>query len=190
MHFCNYCKSAKFVTNVSLFVALGKQTYRLQEMPYSRGSQQVKSNMTTFHNCMVIVSKYGHYAIKCLVYYRSFLLVTMVYLYYTELTLYRLNKTISVRITLSEQVIFNQLSSEGSVISYRVFTGNCEKVPYHISGSIRYKFLNFLYLDYNSWTYITSNFQYLSRSFSFILVHRKNKTFSYQQSQLWKSNGK
>ena len=27
------------------------------------------------------------------------------------------------------------------------------------------KFLNFLYTDYHSWTYITTNFQYHSRSF-------------------------
>ena len=33
-------------------------------------------------------------------------------------------------------------------------TGNCEKVTYYISGSITHKFLNFLYLDYHSWTYI------------------------------------
>ena len=53
---------------------------------------------------------------------------------------------------------------------YRVFfTGNCGKVKYYISGSIAHKFLKFLYLlqyiDYHSWTYITTNFQYRSSSF-------------------------
>ena len=42
---------------------------------------------------------------------------------------------------------------------YRVFTGNCGKVTYYISRSISHKFLNFLYLDYHRWTYITTNFQ-------------------------------
>ena len=48
---------------------------------------------------------------------------------------------------------------------YRVFTYNCGKVAHSISGSITHIFLKFLYLDYNSRTYITTNFQYHSRSF-------------------------
>ena len=58
---------------------------------------------------------------------------------------------------------------------YRVFTGNCGKVTYYNSGSITYKFLKFLYLDYYSWTYITTNFQYHSRSFD--IRNAYNKTF-------------
>ena len=48
---------------------------------------------------------------------------------------------------------------------YRVFTGNCGKVTYYISGSITHKFLKVFCLDHRSWTYIASNFQYNSRSF-------------------------
>ena len=48
---------------------------------------------------------------------------------------------------------------------YRVFTGNCGKVTYYISGSIAHKFMKLLYLDYLSWTFITTHFQYHSRSF-------------------------
>ena len=42
---------------------------------------------------------------------------------------------------------------------YRVFTGNCGKVTYYISGSITHTFLQCLHQDYHSWTYITTNFQ-------------------------------
>ena len=59
-------------------------------------------------------------------------------------------------------------------------TDNCGKVTYYISGSITHIFLKFLYLDYHSWTYITTNFQYHSLSF-YIL---RNKTFSRQQT-IW-----
>ena len=45
-----------------------------------------------------------------------------------------------------------------------VFTGNCGKVTYYISGSIAYTFLKFLYLDCHSGTYITTYFQYYYRS--------------------------
>ena len=41
----------------------------------------------------------------------------------------------------------------------KVFTDNCRKVAYYISGSITHKYLKFLY--------ITTNFQYHSRSFDF-----------------------
>ena len=48
---------------------------------------------------------------------------------------------------------------------HRIFTGNCGKVTYYISGSITHKFMKFLYLDYHSWTCITTNFRYHSLSF-------------------------
>ena len=50
---------------------------------------------------------------------------------------------------------------------YRVFTGNCGKVTYYISGSITHTYLKFLYIDYHVVGHIciTTNFQYHSRSF-------------------------
>ena len=48
---------------------------------------------------------------------------------------------------------------------YRIFTGNCGKLEYYIAGSTTHKCLKFLYLDYHSWTNITTNFQYRSHSF-------------------------
>ena len=52
------------------------------------------------------------------------------------------------------------------IYSFKVFTGNCGKVTYYISGSITHKFLIFLYLDsIVGHNYITTNFQYHSRSF-------------------------
>ena len=39
-----------------------------------------------------------------------------------------------------------------------LLTGNCGKVMYYISGSITLRFLKFLYLDYHSWIYFTTNF--------------------------------
>ena len=69
-------------------------------------------------------------------------------------------------------------------LNYRVFTGNCEKLEYYISGSITHKFLNFLCLVLHTWTYIP-------RISNIILVHlifeippRKNQTFSHQQN-IW-----
>ena len=50
-------------------------------------------------------------------------------------------------------------------VYYRVSTGNCGKVTYYISGSITHKCLKYLYLDYHSWTYITTHF------FNIVLVH-------------------
>ena len=48
---------------------------------------------------------------------------------------------------------------------YRVFNDNYGKVTYYISRNITHEFLNFLYLEYHSWAYITTNFPYHSRSF-------------------------
>ena len=48
---------------------------------------------------------------------------------------------------------------------YRVCTGDYRKVTFYNSGSIAHIFQKFLYLDYNSCTYINTNFQYHSRSF-------------------------
>ena len=63
----------------------------------------------------------------------------------------------------------NKLAKDGNSYFYfgiyGIFTGNCGKVTYNISGSITLKFLNFFNLDYHSWKYITTNFQYHSRSF-------------------------
>ena len=74
---------------------------------------------------------------------------------------------------------------------YSVFTGNWGKVTYYISGSITQTFLKFLYLDYPSWTYISTSFQYHSRLFdirnasqkkSYILTETKH----FYCNQLWR----
>ena len=69
---------------------------------------------------------------------------------------------------------------------YRVFTDNCKKSNglYCITESISHKFLKLLYLDYYSWTYITTNFQYHSDSFNIRNVSQKNQAFSHQQN-IW-----
>ena len=44
---------------------------------------------------------------------------------------------------------------------YSVFTGNCGKLTYYISGSITHTFLKCLYLDYHSWTIAFSQLRLL-----------------------------
>ena len=76
-------------------------------------------------------------------------------------------------------------------LNCRVFTGNCGKVTYYISGSIASKFLKCLYLDYHSWTCINTNFQYHSRSFDIRNVSNKKSdiftpTKHFDCNQLWR----
>ena len=65
---------------------------------------------------------------------------------------------------------------------YRVLTGHWWKVTYYISGSITHILLKLLGLDYHSWTYITTNFQYIPFHLIFEMPLRKNQTFSHQQN--------
>ena len=76
---------------------------------------------------------------------------------------YFLRQTESVDLTTFPTIRLIHLDKQGTI--YRVFTGNCGKVTYYIFSIITHTFLKFVYLDYHSWTYITTNFHYHSRSF-------------------------